>query len=311
MRRTPLFATAGLVLALCACNDNNDNAPPLKKSTSTTPPPATKPAPMTSKPTTPAPAPTTPAKPPTSTTEPVKTTPATPTAKTPAPTTPAPTTPAAGTTEPLSSQPKSTPGAAPATTEPGAVSIGVTPTGAAATLRTATARLSPTSGNQAAGTVTFSANSSGSGVTLQVTMTGLTPGEHGMHIHEKGDCSAPDAATAGDHFSATPNQHGGPHDTARHTGDLGNIVADAQGRVETSFTDERISLSGPDSILNRAVIVHAGKDDFVTQPSGDSGARVACGIIEGLQSPEMAPTTPSSNPPSTPPSEPPPGETPR
>ncbi|HVQ23949.1 MAG TPA: superoxide dismutase family protein, partial [Planctomycetota bacterium] len=72
-----------------------------------------------------------------------------------------------------------------------------------------------------------------------------------------------------------------------------------------------ISLSGPDSILNRAVIVHAGKDDFVTQPSGDSGARVACGIIEGLQSPEMAPTTPSSNPPSTPPSEPPPGETPR
>jgi Cu-Zn family superoxide dismutase len=146
------------------------------------------------------------------------------------------------------------------------------------------------------------------GVTVQVSMSGLTPGEHGMHIHESGDCSAPDATSAGEHFSATPSQHGGPHDTMRHTGDLGNIVADAQGKVETSFQDDRLSLSGPDSILNRSVIVHAGKDDFTTQPSGGSGARVACGVIEGQQQPETQGEMeklekPAETPPSQPPSE--------
>ena len=299
MRSTPLLATAGFVLALCACHDN-DNAPAMKKSTAATPPPATKPAPMTSKPApTPAPAPATPAptaKPNPSTTP----TPIAPVKPTPAPTTP--TTPSA-TTEPLSSQPKSATPASTPSSEPVIKPTGVT---AAAGLRSATARLSPTSGNQASGTVTFTAASSGMGVTVQISMTGLTPGEHGIHIHEKGDCSAPDATSAGDHFSATPSQHGGPHDTMRHTGDLGNVVADAQGKVETSFQDDRISLSGPDSILNKSVIVHAGKDDFTTQPSGASGARVACGVIEGQQQPET-----QSEPPTTPSPSPPPSDTPR
>lgn len=269
MRRTPLLATAGVLLALCACHDN-DETPAMKKSTAATPPPATKPAPMTTKPApTPTPAKPNPSTTPT-TTEPVKTTPA-----------PAPS---------QSTTPASTPSSEPV----------ITPTGvtAAAGLRTAVARLSPTSGNQATGTVTFTAASSGMGVTVQVSMSGLTPGEHGFHIHDKGDCSAPDATSAGDHFSATPSQHGGPHDTMRHTGDLGNLVADAQGKVETSFQDDRLSLSGPDSILNRSVIVHAGKDDFTTQPTGGSGARVACGVIEGLQQPETQAETPPSQPPS-------------
>ena len=302
--RTSLLATAGVLLALCACHDN-DESPALKKSTSATPPPATKPAPMTTKPA-PTPAPTPTAKPTTpSTTEPMKSTPIAPTS-TPAPgstaanapqsTTPQSTAPPYGTTEPLASGTKSTTPAGTPSSEPIVKPVGVT---AAAGLRSAVARLSPTSGNQAAGTVTFTAASSGMGVTVQVSMSGLTPGEHGMHIHEKGDCSAPDATSAGEHFSATPSQHGGPHDTMRHTGDLGNIVADAQGKVETSFQDDRISLSGPDSILNKAVIVHAGKDDFTTQPSGASGARVACGVIEGQQQPEVQPETPT---PSEPPS---------
>jgi len=295
--RNPTFSlmAAGLVLALCACNDDT---PELKKSAQANPPaaPATKPpAPMTTKPApkatkpTPAPAPATTPSTPTaktpSTTEPLKTTPAIPTTPT------TPTTPSA-TTEPLG-----TPGtpSTPMTTEPlaGQGQTGQTPTsGLADTMlpRSAIARLSPTSGNQVAGTVTFT--STGTGVRVQVSLTGLTPGEHGIHIHEKGDCSAPDATSAGEHFATKPEPHAGPQDAARHTGDLGNVTADAQGRVDTSFIDERISLAGDGSILQRAVVVHANRDDLSTQPSGNSGARVACGVIE----PELPSTQPGSQP---------------
>jgi superoxide dismutase, Cu-Zn family len=294
--RNPTFhlMAAGLVLALCSCGDDT---PDLKKSAPANQPaaPAAKPpAPMTTKPTakaakpTPAPAPaqspaTTPAQPTaksSSTTEPMQTKPATPAT---------PTTPSA-TTEPLSTP--STP-STPATTEPLAGGQGQTPASGpadAALPRSAIARLSPTSGNQATGTVTFT--STGTGVKVQISLSGLTPGEHGLHIHEKGDCSAPDATSAGEHFSTKPEPHAGPQDAARHTGDLGNVTADAQGRVETSFIDERISLAGEDSILQRAVIVHADKDDLSTQPSGNSGARVACGVIE----PQAPSTQPGSQP---------------
>jgi len=280
---------AGLALALCGCGDDT---PELKKSAPANKPaaPAAKPpAPMTTKPaakpTTPAPAPA------------PATTPAQPTAKTSATTEPMQAKPATPTTPPTTTEPLGTPAtpSTPATTEPlagGQVQTPASGPADAALPRAAIARLSPTSGNEARGTVTFT--STGTGVRVQISLTGLTPGEHGLHIHEKGDCSAPDAASAGEHFSTRPEPHAGPQDTVRHTGDLGNVTADAQGRVETSFIDERISLAGEESILQRAVIVHADKDDLSTQPGGNSGARVACGVIEA----ELAPATqPGSEPP--------------
>src|SRR5262245_63623154 len=90
---------------------------------------------------------------------------------------------------------------------------------------------------------------------VEVTISGATPGSHGLHIHEKGDCSAPDATSAGEHFSTKPAPHAGPQDAARHTGDLGNVTADESGRVENTFTGEMISLVGATSMLERIVVV--------------------------------------------------------
>ncbi|MGQ0553420.1 MAG: superoxide dismutase family protein [Planctomycetota bacterium] len=145
----------------------------------------------------------------------------------------------------------------------------------------AVAQLSPTQGHQVKGRVSFTPEDHG--VRVYVSLTGLTPGEHGFHVHEKGDCSAPDASSAGAHFEPATAPHGGRLHTQRHVGDLGNLTADAQGRVETSFVDHLIALSGPASIVGRAVIVHAKADDLHSQPSGDAGGRVACGIIELLR----------------------------
>lgn len=142
----------------------------------------------------------------------------------------------------------------------------------------AIAKLEPTQGNQTRGTVQF--RSEGNAVRVSVDITGLTPGAHGFHIHEKGDCSAADASSAGGHFNPTNQPHAGRDADARHAGDFGNLEADANGRAQVSFLDSKITLSGPNSIVGRAVIVHAGRDDLKSQPSGDSGPRVACGVIE-------------------------------
>lgn len=140
------------------------------------------------------------------------------------------------------------------------------------------ARLEPTQGNNARGTVRFS--SEGKAVRVSAEITGLTPGEHGFHVHENGDCSAPDASSAGGHFNPQNQPHGARDAEARHIGDLGNLTADSNGRAQLNYLDTKLSLSGPNSIVGRAVIVHAGRDDLKTQPSGDAGARVACGTIE-------------------------------
>jgi superoxide dismutase, Cu-Zn family len=142
----------------------------------------------------------------------------------------------------------------------------------------ATAKLSPTEGNQASGTVTFTVTEQG--VSIEGTFSGLTPGEHGFHIHEKGDCSAPDAASAGGHFNPKGTPHAGPDSEVRHMGDLGNIVADVNGNATYRRLDHHLVLEGDDSILGRAVVLHSGRDDLTTQPSGASGSRVACGVIE-------------------------------
>lgn len=144
--------------------------------------------------------------------------------------------------------------------------------------RHAVAELSPASGSNVRGTVHFYETSKGVRVVAKVN--GLTPGPHGFHIHEKGDCSAPDATSAGGHFNPTGAKHGAPHAAERHAGDFGNIVANASGEGRYENLDARITFDGPNSIIGRAVIVHANADDMTTQPTGNAGGRVACGVIQ-------------------------------
>ena len=142
----------------------------------------------------------------------------------------------------------------------------------------AEAVLKPTQGNSAAGTVSF--RQDGDAVVVTAQVSGLTPGAHGFHIHEKGDCSAPDATSAGGHFNPTGKPHGNPEHADHHGGDMPQLVADASGNARLTARLAGLSVSeGPASVLGRGVIVHAAPDDFKTQPTGNSGARVACGVI--------------------------------
>lgn len=143
----------------------------------------------------------------------------------------------------------------------------------------AMAVLSPTQGNSAHGTVTFVRTS---GVALvKVNMTGFKPNSaHGLHIHESGDCTARDGSSAGGHFNPTSSAHGGPTGASRHSGDLGNIVADSKGEIYASFRIGDVAFgTGQDSIIGRGLVVHADADDLKSQPAGNSGARLACGKI--------------------------------
>ena len=103
----------------------------------------------------------------------------------------------------------------------------------------------------------------------------------GIHIHEKGDCSAPDGASAGLHFNPGGKAHGGTSGTERHGGDLGNLEADSYGDATINVDVEGISAAagGANSVVGRGLIVHADPDDFKTQPTGNSGKRLACGVI--------------------------------
>jgi superoxide dismutase, Cu-Zn family len=141
----------------------------------------------------------------------------------------------------------------------------------------AIAVLNPASGSNVSGTVTFT--KSGDGVKVVADVTGLKPGKHGFHIHEFGDCSAKDAASAGGHYNPTKHQHAGPDASERHVGDLGNLEADASGKARLEHTDKMLKLSGDNSIVGYAVIVHEKEDDLKTQPTGDAGGRIACGVI--------------------------------
>lgn len=128
---------------------------------------------------------------------------------------------------------------------------------------------------------TVSMKQVGENVILDVRIKGLTPGEHGFHVHERGDCSADDFSSAGDHFAPHGNRHGGPHMAVHHAGDLGNVRADAQGTVREVIQTRSITLGpGITSVIGRAIVVHEKPDDFVTQPSGAAGERLLCGIIE-------------------------------
>jgi Cu-Zn family superoxide dismutase len=144
----------------------------------------------------------------------------------------------------------------------------------------ATATLEPKSGSKVTGTITFT--KTGDQTRMVADVENLTPGKHGFHIHEKGDCSAADAASAGGHFNPTHQHHGGPSGTERHAGDLGNIEADASGKAHVEWTG-KLSFSGDDSIIRKSVVVHEKQDDLKTDPAGNSGARIACGEIHAAQ----------------------------
>jgi Cu-Zn family superoxide dismutase len=141
----------------------------------------------------------------------------------------------------------------------------------------AIAVLHPTAGNNVTGSVTFT--KSGDEVKVVADVTGLTPGKHGFHVHEFGDCSSSDGSSAGGHFDPTHKHHGAPDASDRHAGDLGNIEADASGKAHLEWSDKVMKLSGADSIVGRAVIVHEKVDDLKTQPTGNAGGRLACGVI--------------------------------
>lgn len=118
------------------------------------------------------------------------------------------------------------------------------------------------------------------GVRISGEIYGLTPGKHGFHIHEKGLCDRPDFSSAGPHFNPDGTKHGSMDSEHRHKGDFGNIVANDYGVAKFSFVDYSISFKGNNGIIGRSVVIHAKEDDLKTDPSGNSGSRIGCGIIQ-------------------------------
>lgn len=154
---------------------------------------------------------------------------------------------------------------------------GVVPDGDAAPQAKAT--LQSKSGSSVTGEIRF-LRIADDKVQVIADVHGLTPGRHGFHIHQTGDCSAEDGSSAGDHFAISDGPHGMPDSPRRHTGDLGNLPADEKGDAHLEFTDALIDLQGERSVIGRAVIVHATVDDGKDVKS--AGGRVACGVIETL-----------------------------
>lgn len=148
----------------------------------------------------------------------------------------------------------------------------------------AVATLEGKSGANAFGVVTFTEMADGS-VSIQADLSNVPPGLHGFHLHETGDCSAPDASSAGGHFNPGNQPHGAPDDVSRHAGDLGNIEASSSGRASHQMATNALTVSpGARSVVGRAVVLHADADDLESQPSGAAGARIACGVVN--RSPE-------------------------
>ena len=130
------------------------------------------------------------------------------------------------------------------------------------------------------GTATFTELSAG-GVRVHVHIEKAPPGTHGLHIHEKGDCSDPKAASAGGHFNPGGMPHAGPMEPKRHAGDLGNIEIKADGAGDLDMTSDLLTVKpGPNSVVGRSVVFHEKADDLKTQPTGNAGGRFGCGVIQ-------------------------------
>jgi Cu-Zn family superoxide dismutase len=144
----------------------------------------------------------------------------------------------------------------------------------------ATAALQPTKGNKTFGEATF--EQTGGKVRVIVFAQGLKPdAEHGFHIHEAGDCSSGDGMSAKGHFNPHGKPHGNPGSAERHAGDLPSLKAGKDGRAKIDVTVDAISIGqGAGNIVGRGLIIHADPDDYKTQPTGNAGARLACGVIK-------------------------------
>lgn len=143
-----------------------------------------------------------------------------------------------------------------------------------------TINLEPKSGSNVSGIATFSEKNGV--VSFEAKLSGLKPGVHGIHIHEKADCSATDAASAGGHWNPLHVKHGKWHDTEHHKGDIGNFTADENGIANITLKTDEWCIGCGDAnkdILGKGLIVHDKADDFITQPTGNAGARVACSAI--------------------------------
>ena len=144
----------------------------------------------------------------------------------------------------------------------------------------ASATIESKSGSKVTGKATFTELPAG-GVKAEVWIENATPGTHGLHLHEKGDCSAADATSAGGHFNPSGNPHAGPADPKHHNGDLGNIEIGADGKGHLEITADLLTVkAGPNSVVGKAVVFHEKADDFKTQPTGNAGGRFGCGVIQ-------------------------------
>jgi Cu-Zn family superoxide dismutase len=141
----------------------------------------------------------------------------------------------------------------------------------------ASADLQARSGSTVAGKISF-AEKDGR-LRVEAMVSGLTPGEHGFHVHEAGDCSAPDASSAKGHFNPMAKAHGHHASEEHHGGDMPNLIANARGEAKYSADLRGLSLTGPTGVVGRSVVIHADPDDYKSQPAGNSGKRIACGVI--------------------------------
>ena len=159
------------------------------------------------------------------------------------------------------SKPSSTPAAAPPPAGP-----------------TATATIEGRSGSPLKGTATFVQTDETVHVTVDVT--NAPEGVHAVHLHEKGDCSAPDATSAGGHFNPSHAEHGSPDVPMHHAGDFGNMTVGEEGHGHLELDTTMLTVvPGDRSVVGRAIVVHAKEDDMHTQPTGNAGARIGCGAV--------------------------------
>jgi Cu-Zn family superoxide dismutase len=151
--------------------------------------------------------------------------------------------------------------------------------GEARQVKKAIAWINPRSDSELAGSAIF-INEEGQ-ITVQVSVELAPPGEHAVHIHEFGDCEAPDGSSAGGHWNPTGDDHGKWGTPPHHLGDIGNLVVGEEGEGSLVLTTDRWTMgTGEDNdILEKSVIVHAAADDFTTQPTGAAGGRIGCGVI--------------------------------
>ena len=169
----------------------------------------------------------------------------------------------------------------PAMTSDSAASLTLDSTTAAATTAGVTAKVLDANGREL-GVLTLT--DAGAAISVDGTLRGLTPGVHGMHLHAVGRCAGPDFASAGAHWSPTPMQHGRINPAGPHHGDLMNLTGGADSSVVVKMSTPAGSLRGDTPLLDAdgaALVIHATTDDYKTDPSGNSGARIACGAVSG------------------------------